>query len=346
MAYIESHQELDRHPKTGRAARYLGISRVTMIGHLHVLWHWALDYAADGDISRYEAEEIAEAAMWEGDPHEFLRALIEAGFVDHDGNEMVLHDWGDYAGRLIELRRKDADRKREARARSAAQAHDNKTDIPTPSDGHPPDIQRMSETAPADVRRNRNLTYPTQSNQNHPPQPAPARVAHGSVPPGDVGGGVEKPSETRPHSPLPHHQNQSKRPICAIADLPPEYQPIAAQRLAQLNKSPPALNNREWGLLRWTCEQLARKPQFSLAEMAQRWRFMQGQPGADSISGIEHLWDKFEGATYASREQRAAEQAARANAEAYRGQQLADQLAAEIAAGTFVTHPAFYRASG
>lgn len=111
MAWIESHQELRDHPKVRRFARRLGISIPAAIGHLHLLWWWALDYAMDGDLSKYDAADIADAAQWDGDPDEFLAALMEcgvgggAGFVERtDDGELLLHDWWDYAGKLIQQR--------------------------------------------------------------------------------------------------------------------------------------------------------------------------------------------------------------------------------------------------
>lgn len=119
MAWIESHEELSVHPKTKRLAGALGVSRVTAVGHLHFLWWWAMKFAQDGDLSRFEADEIAEAAGWEGEPEQFIRALIEAGGRKDEGflgEDLSLHDWGDYAQRLIERRRANAERMRDARA--------------------------------------------------------------------------------------------------------------------------------------------------------------------------------------------------------------------------------------
>lgn len=149
MAWIESHDTLKDHPKTRRLRRLLGINLAQAIGHLHLLWWWAATYAQDGDLSHYDAIDIAEAADWDGDPEQFLSALIEAGFVDQDDDGTRLHDWYDYAGKLIELRARDAARKRAARKRTA--------------DGCPADVQRTSSGRDADVRRNHNHNH----NHNH-----------------------------------------------------------------------------------------------------------------------------------------------------------------------------------
>jgi hypothetical protein len=132
VAWIESHQELARHPKARRLARALGVSVPTAIGHLHLVWWWAMDYAEDGDVSRYNADDLADAALWEGDAETFWNSLVSAGFLDAENGTSSLHDWDDYAGRLIEKRRQDAERKRRERGHAA------------PSNGRPPDVTRPS----------------------------------------------------------------------------------------------------------------------------------------------------------------------------------------------------------
>lgn len=96
MAWIPSNQDLRNHPKLRKAARRLDVPRVNLIGHLHCLWWWAIDYAPNGDLSSYDEDDIAFAADWEGDPLAFVEALRETGFIDPDSH---LHDWGDYYGK-------------------------------------------------------------------------------------------------------------------------------------------------------------------------------------------------------------------------------------------------------
>jgi len=116
-----SDQTLKDHPKTKRAARALGLQVPHLMGHLHCLWHWALDYAQDGDLSEFDAWEIADAAMYEGDAEAFVSALAECGkdgpgFLEQDVDSLLIHDWEDYAGRLIAQREANAERMRVKRA--------------------------------------------------------------------------------------------------------------------------------------------------------------------------------------------------------------------------------------
>jgi hypothetical protein len=125
MAWIESHQSLKDHHKTMVLERELHISTVRAIGHLHLLWWWCLDNASDGNLESFDPRDIAKAAQWTGDSDKFLNALITAGFIDEKTTQtenmgvkkqVTLHDWYDYAGKLVERRNANKDRMRDYRA--------------------------------------------------------------------------------------------------------------------------------------------------------------------------------------------------------------------------------------
>jgi len=151
MAWIESHQELAQHPKTRRLVRALGVSLPTAIGHLHMLWWWAMDYADQGDLTAYSDEDIADAVAWDGDARVFVTALRTAGFLNED---RTIHDWRTYVGRLLDKRRADAERKR--RERGQPPLSNGQVAL---SSGHPPDDHGTAPgvQATAQVNRNPNL---------------------------------------------------------------------------------------------------------------------------------------------------------------------------------------------
>ncbi len=91
------------------------VMRLVAGAHVSSLWLWCLDNTPDGDVSKLTSDEMALGAEWNGDPDLLLHALIESGFVDRDEESAVLHDWYEYAGKLIERRRADRDRKRRQR---------------------------------------------------------------------------------------------------------------------------------------------------------------------------------------------------------------------------------------
>lgn len=114
MAWIELHQTLPRHPKLIRLAARLGVPRAQAAGHLTFLWLWVLDYAPTGDLSAFGPAEISAAADFGGDADAFAQALRETGWLDEG---MQVHDWQEYAGRLLDGRVKARERMREFRKR-------------------------------------------------------------------------------------------------------------------------------------------------------------------------------------------------------------------------------------
>ena len=151
MAWIKSEQALASHPKVHLLAKELGVSVPQVLGHLHLLWWWALDYADDGNLTRYR-DFIPNASQWVGDEEYYTESLIKHGFIDVKEKELWIHDWLDYTGALIETREKDAERKRQARARKSANSKNsaNRETWETannPSEmsgGHPEDIPSPS----------------------------------------------------------------------------------------------------------------------------------------------------------------------------------------------------------
>jgi len=114
VAWIELHQTLPANKKTMRLKKLLRIKTPQAVGHLCILWLWALDNAPNGDLSGFSADEIAEVSQWTGkNPDDFLSALTESGFVDGD---LHLHDWYSYAGKLVDKRERNTERMRPARA--------------------------------------------------------------------------------------------------------------------------------------------------------------------------------------------------------------------------------------
>ena len=146
MAWIPSHQSLRSHPKTRKAARRANVSIPTMIGHLHLLWYWALDLADDGDLARFDDEDIADGAGWDGDPETFVNALVGCGSGGGVGfltEDRQLHDWEEYGGKYS---------KRRESARKAAAVRWGQDEVPTDSDSNA-DAMRPHSDGNAEERR-------------------------------------------------------------------------------------------------------------------------------------------------------------------------------------------------
>lgn len=125
--WIESHIEIGRHPKIRALARQAGISIPTAVGHLHLLWHFAMEFAPDGNLSRFSPQDIEGAIMWDGDVTVMYALLSVTGWLDVDDSDeddilIAVHDWPVYAGRLLEQREKSRERARRHREKTAAES--------------------------------------------------------------------------------------------------------------------------------------------------------------------------------------------------------------------------------
>ena len=84
--------------KFKRLQRRLRVSIATLVGHLELLWISTAKNAPEGDIGRFSNEDIAIACCWDGDPDEFVFALIECGWIDDDNDyRLLIHDWSEHA---------------------------------------------------------------------------------------------------------------------------------------------------------------------------------------------------------------------------------------------------------
>jgi hypothetical protein len=122
VAWIELHQSAAWHRKTIALSKELGVRRNEAFGALATLWLWSVEHAQDGQIGHLTDKEVAAGAGWHGNAARFVLALNKTGWLDDGG---YLHDWQDYAGRLIDRRADDLEHRRirrEERAQERAEA--------------------------------------------------------------------------------------------------------------------------------------------------------------------------------------------------------------------------------
>lgn len=122
MAWLEIHQNLTRHPKTRRLAIILGMERPHVVGHLIALWGWALEYAEEGDLSKFHPFEIADAGDWPtSDAERFIAALVEAKWIDKDlAGGLTIHDWEQYSGKYAKEKKQARERVKKHREKEKA----------------------------------------------------------------------------------------------------------------------------------------------------------------------------------------------------------------------------------
>jgi DnaD/phage-associated family protein len=163
MAWIELHQGMPGHRKTRRVKSVLGIDTATAVGHLCLLWLWALDNAENGSIGGMLNQEIADVCEYAGDADKFVDALVEAGYLVRTGNDLVIHDWVDYCGRLMDKREKNRIRQQRFRERNR-EAKEEAPPGPPPAPVEPPE----PEPVPEGIRAAEAATRPETAQQIDP----------------------------------------------------------------------------------------------------------------------------------------------------------------------------------
>lgn len=151
MAWIELHQAVWSHKKTLILAAELNIKDMYAAAHMAHLWSWGLDNTPDGDLSDLPYKVIASGAGWDGEPEAFVKAAIKAGWFDETETGLLIHDWDEYAGKLMERRNAERERSRQRRLLKGVTT-DRKTTAVRP----PVDQQTTVGTVPNSTLPNNN----------------------------------------------------------------------------------------------------------------------------------------------------------------------------------------------
>lgn len=100
MAWIRLEQNLKSHPKFLKLRTMMNIDEDAALGRLSLLWLWALDYALDGDLRKFDPAIVQSACKIP------IETLVKCAFVDIRPYSRI-HDWWDYVGNYLKLRFKD-----------------------------------------------------------------------------------------------------------------------------------------------------------------------------------------------------------------------------------------------
>lgn len=300
MAWIEVHQTLPTHRKIKKLKRLLKIKTPQAVGHVVMLWLWSIDNAPDGDLSPADIEDIAEAAEWSGNAEKFVSALKDVGFVDDD---MKLHDWGEYAGRLMdqreERRKKERDRKAQYRAKKRAEkGGDPSPDVPVPPDSPAP----VPGDSPADdgtVPPLPNLTKPNPTKpviySSPPCAPAGEEAAPDPEPEG-------APEETEPQM---SKAMRAARAVTSGKDDPladPELGRVMSFYMNRVNATPSQTSIEELGAFAevMDADVIIKAMEYALDEHKAIWSYIRGtlrayqQRGIRTMADLQRANDEFE----------------------------------------------------
>jgi hypothetical protein len=79
-------------------AEELGIPIYAAHGIMEMLWHFAGDYAMNGDIGKLPDIQIARGVGWSGAPCVLIDALVKVRWLErHPDHRLIIHDWNHHA---------------------------------------------------------------------------------------------------------------------------------------------------------------------------------------------------------------------------------------------------------
>lgn len=80
----------------------MGWSLDETIGKLHRFWWWCLDFAPTGDLRKFNDNVLGGSVGLSADMSvKFVRAMVEACWLDRGNGVFRVHDWPHYAGRFL-----------------------------------------------------------------------------------------------------------------------------------------------------------------------------------------------------------------------------------------------------
>ena len=120
---------LPNHRKVKRLARSLRVGVPTALGYLVHGWCDTMHQAEAGVLQGYTQGEVTLAFGYRGDPKRFVKAMIDAGWLEKTQKGYVVHDWPEHQGDIVEQRAKWRERKQKQRDKEKDVTRDSR-------DGH------------------------------------------------------------------------------------------------------------------------------------------------------------------------------------------------------------------
>jgi len=121
--WIKMRADLHTHPKIVRMASALKADRLRIVGGLHSAWCLFDVHSVDGFLDGYTAETLDDMIGFPG----FSRAMMAVGWLEMDGENLVMPRFDDHNGQSAKRRAQDAARKKSVRKMSAPDADKMKT---------------------------------------------------------------------------------------------------------------------------------------------------------------------------------------------------------------------------
>lgn len=121
--WIKMRADLHTHPKVVRMASALKADRLRIVGGLHSAWCLFDVHSVDGFLDGYSADTLDDLIGFPG----FSRAMMAVGWLEENGESLVMPRFDAHNGQSAKRRAQDADRKRNVRKASASEADKKRT---------------------------------------------------------------------------------------------------------------------------------------------------------------------------------------------------------------------------
>ncbi|WP_116295127.1 DnaT-like ssDNA-binding domain-containing protein [Enterobacter kobei] len=121
--WIKMRADLHTHPKVVRMASALKADRLRIVGGLHSAWCLFDVHSVDGLLDGYSADTLDDLIGFPG----FSRVMMAVGWLEENGESLVMPRFEAHNGQSAKRRAQDADRKRNVRKASASEADKKRT---------------------------------------------------------------------------------------------------------------------------------------------------------------------------------------------------------------------------
>ena len=116
--WIKMRSDLLRSPRVAQMVSALKEDRFRIAGGLLSVWSLFDAHSEDGRLKGYDLKMLDDLAAWSG----FSAAMILVGWLEKDGDTLVMPRFEDHNGASAKRRIQDADRKRKSRQIAAGNA--------------------------------------------------------------------------------------------------------------------------------------------------------------------------------------------------------------------------------
>lgn len=175
--WIKMRADLHTHPKVVRMASALKADRLRIVGGLHSAWCLFDVHSVDGFLDGYSADTLDDLIGFPG----FARAMMAVGWLEEEGESLVMPRFEAHNGQSAKRRAQDADRKRNKRnvRKESAQEADKKR---TREEKRREDIKDKPH-----IGGEQNQPVDNFSSDGEPDPDANNSMMNGYVPPGGMG---------------------------------------------------------------------------------------------------------------------------------------------------------------